>query len=193
MFKLNVFVQVRVVLLQWLPWILRMDRPRKKITRKTIALANKMRELDIKERSSKSLLANVLDIDDDFRQVRAMSSTPTASHNSSSRLLGRSYEEGGNSFHSQKSYCFNNTRELQSIIRELRFITNSMKQNDENNEVVMDWKFAAMVVDRFCLITFSFYTIVSTIVVIMTAPHIFVAWSTIINILGSYLTFNACS
>lgn len=44
-----------------------MSRPGKKITRKTIMLNNRMKELELKERSSKSLLANVLDIDDDFR------------------------------------------------------------------------------------------------------------------------------
>ena len=44
-----------------------MARPGEKITRKTIMMQNKMKELDLKERSSKSLLANVLDMDDDFR------------------------------------------------------------------------------------------------------------------------------
>ena len=55
-----------------------------------------------------------------------------------------------------------------------RFITSTLKQNEENNEVVMDWKFAAMVIDRFCLISFTLYTVISTVVVILTAPHIFV-------------------
>ena len=59
--------QVRCVFLQWIPWVLRMGRPGEKITRKTIMMQNKMKELDLKERSSKSLLANVLDMDDDFR------------------------------------------------------------------------------------------------------------------------------
>lgn len=59
--------QIKSVFLQWLPWILRMGRPGRKITRKTIILSNRMKELELKERSSKSLLANVLDIDDDFR------------------------------------------------------------------------------------------------------------------------------
>ena len=44
-----------------------MGRPGEKITRKTIMMQNKMKELDLKERSSKSLLANVLDMDDDFK------------------------------------------------------------------------------------------------------------------------------
>ena len=44
-----------------------MSRPGAKITRKTILIQNKMKELDMKENSSKSLLANVLDMEDDFR------------------------------------------------------------------------------------------------------------------------------
>lgn len=70
-------IQIKCVFLQWLPWILRMGRPGKKITRKTIHLNNRMKELELKERSSKSLLANVLDIDDDFRHV-GMSGSQTA-------------------------------------------------------------------------------------------------------------------
>ena len=50
-----------------MPWLLRMSRPGEKITRKNIIMNNKMKELELKERSSKSLLANVLDMDDDFR------------------------------------------------------------------------------------------------------------------------------
>lgn len=55
-----------------------MSRPGKKITRKTIMLNTKMRELELKERSSKSLLANVLDIDDDFRHSTGLSGSTTA-------------------------------------------------------------------------------------------------------------------
>ena len=58
---------MRTLFLQWIPWVLRMARPGEKITRKTIMMQNKMKELDLKEKSSKSLLANVLDIDDNFR------------------------------------------------------------------------------------------------------------------------------
>jgi Neurotransmitter-gated ion-channel transmembrane region len=58
---------VRTVFLLWLPWILRMKRPGKKLTRKTILMNSQMKELDLKERSSRSLLANVLDMEDDFR------------------------------------------------------------------------------------------------------------------------------
>ena len=67
--RISHLFQVRVLFLQWIPWILRMSRPGEKITRKTILMETKLKELDIKENSSKSLLANVLDMDDDFQQV----------------------------------------------------------------------------------------------------------------------------
>ena len=65
-------------------------------------------------------------------------------------------------------------RELQCILKELKFITNRMKIRDEEEEIIMDWKFAAMVIDRFCLITFTAFTIITTIAVLMSAPHIIV-------------------
>jgi hypothetical protein len=44
-----------------------MRRPGKKITRKTITMNTNLNELQLKEKASKSLLANVLDMDDDLR------------------------------------------------------------------------------------------------------------------------------
>ena len=46
-----------------------MSRPGKKITRKTITMNSKMNELQLKEKACKSLLANVLDMDDDLRYL----------------------------------------------------------------------------------------------------------------------------
>lgn len=39
--------------------------------------------------------------------------------------------------------------ELHTILKELRFITDRMKKADEGDEIISDWKFAAMVVDRY--------------------------------------------
>merc|ERR1719193_1729978 len=54
---------VRIIFLQWIPWFLRMSRPGEKITLKTLTIQSKMKELDP---PSKSLLANVLDMEDDY-------------------------------------------------------------------------------------------------------------------------------
>lgn len=69
-------LQVKKVFLMWLPWVLCMSRPGRKITRKSLMISARMKELELKERSSKSLLANVLDIDDDFRRTHVGSGVP---------------------------------------------------------------------------------------------------------------------
>lgn len=114
--------------------------------------------MELKERSSKSLLANVLDIDDDFR--------PRVTTNSN-------YMRGGLTIDDSVP-CTWGQRDLQNILRELQFITNRMKKTDEEADLISDWKFAAMVVDRFCLIVFTMFTIIATVAVLLSAPHIIV-------------------
>ena len=38
--------QVHMIFLQWIPWLLRMSRPGEKITRKSILMQKKIKELD---------------------------------------------------------------------------------------------------------------------------------------------------
>lgn len=72
------FTQIKVVFLYWLPCILRMSRPHRTSIYdhphpsrpSSVATDRKplhLQDVELKDRSSKSLLANVLDIDDDFR------------------------------------------------------------------------------------------------------------------------------
>ncbi|XP_062545005.1 neuronal acetylcholine receptor subunit alpha-7 isoform X3 [Armigeres subalbatus] len=158
---------IKSVFLQWLPWILRMGRPGKKITRKTILLSNRMKELELKERSSKSLLANVLDIEDDFRHASAGITGSTTAISSSGFSRPTTVEE-----HHAMSGCSH--KDLHYILKELQFITNRMRKADEEAELISDWKFAAMVVDRFCLFVFTLFTIIATVTVLLSAPHIIV-------------------
>jgi nicotinic acetylcholine receptor, invertebrate len=50
-----------------------------------------------------------------------------------------------------------------------------IRKEDDESGVAKDWKYAAMVVDRLCLIIFTFFTIAATIAVLMSAPHIIVS------------------
>ncbi|ENN81088.1 hypothetical protein YQE_02456, partial [Dendroctonus ponderosae] len=162
---------IKTVFLQWLPWMLGMSRPGKKITRKSIMMNNRMKELELKERSSKSLLANVLDIDDDIRNVSGTSGNSSMMTTSLGGGFGRSATTIEDSAMAGTS---SSQRELQLILKELQFITNRMKKADEEAEVISDWKFAAMVVDRFCLIIFTLFTVIATVAVLLSAPHIIV-------------------
>jgi len=57
-----------------------------------------------------------------------------------------------------------------------QIITNQLKTEEENTKITNDWKFAAMVIDRMCLIIFTLFTIIATITVLLSAPHIIVTW-----------------
>jgi nicotinic acetylcholine receptor len=124
------------------------------------------RELELKERSSKSLLANVLDIDDDFRHTGTLQSSSTAGF---LRVAG-----GGHDDPQIVHNCLGPHRELSLILKEIRVITDKLRKEDEASLVTNDWKFAAMVVDRLCLIIFTLFTIIATIAVLFSAPHIIV-------------------
>ncbi|KAG5884944.1 hypothetical protein JTB14_032813 [Gonioctena quinquepunctata] len=163
---------IKSVFLQWLPWILGMSRPGKKITRKTILMNSRMKELELKERSSKSLLANVLDIDDDFRNVSG--ATSGGNNSTITTSLGAGFIRHPTTIEDTTIPGSGGQRDLQHILRELQFITNRMKKADEEAEVISDWKFAAMVVDRFCLIIFTMFTLIATVAVLLSAPHIIV-------------------
>ena len=83
---------VRMLFLQWIPWLLRMSRPGEKLTRKTIMMQSKMKELDMKETSSKSLLANVLDMDDDYRPTNRKNINISTINNAFCRQVNFSYQ-----------------------------------------------------------------------------------------------------
>lgn len=50
-----------------------------------------------------------------------------------------------------------------------------LKKEDETGDITRDWKFAAMVVDRLCLIIFTLFTIIATLAVLFSAPHFIVS------------------
>jgi len=168
---------VRTLFLQWIPWILRMARPGEKITRKTIMMHNKMKELDLKEKSSKSLLANVLDMDDDFVPTSGM---PHNHHQPGQQNLQKNggfirvsgSVTGNDSLDS--NYPTTVPRELSLILKEIKVITDKIRDDEESSALEGDWKFAAMVLDRLCLITFTLFTIVATLAVLAAAPHVIV-------------------
>merc|ERR1719245_2988240 len=174
---------VRFIFLQWIPWILRMSRPGEKITRKTIMMQNKMKELDLKEKSSKSLLANVLDMDDDFVPSSSLPHSHVHPHHPghgqpSQQKNGGFIRVSGNVPPSEENvssaYPSGVPRELSLILKEIKVITDKIRDDEESAAIEGDWKFAAMVLDRLCLITFTLFTIIATLAVLAAAPHVIV-------------------
>jgi len=61
-------------------------------------------------------------------------------------------------------------RLLFSILAELRQLTGKVERDEAKQEEVNDWRFAAMVVDRVCLIAFTTFTVVSTFTILLSSP-----------------------
>ena len=62
---------------------------------------------------------------------------------------------------------------LNLILKELQFITKKIKTDEEEEDKSNDWKFAAMVIDRLCLVFFSVATFISTAAILLTAKNFF--------------------
>ncbi|XP_043599765.1 neuronal acetylcholine receptor subunit alpha-7-like isoform X2 [Bombus pyrosoma] len=223
---------VKVVFLYWLPCILRMSRPSDKEEREAqksqkpspVTGAGKSHgDLELRQRSSKSLLANVLDLEDNAlashnNLLNNVYSTPgphhhtmghghshihttphhhhshaaTPHHQHSTPLAHSSYPGAiqiGHTPHHHphppdtpgpqvetilQNACFCARNELIMILKEIKIITDQLKNEEMNTKVTNDWKFAAMVIDRMCLIIFTLFTIIATITVLLSAPHIIV-------------------
>ena len=81
-------------------------------------------------------------------------------------------------------------RELVAILKEIRVITDKLRDDEAapntggrstadwllhgSSISENDWKFAAMVLDRLCLITFTAFTVIATVAVLAAAPHVIV-------------------
>ncbi|KAK9300056.1 hypothetical protein QLX08_007106 [Tetragonisca angustula] len=223
---------VKVVFLYWLPCILRMSRPSDKEEKEAqksqkpspVTGASKSHgDLELRQRSSKSLLANVLDLEDNAlashnNLLNNVYSTPgphhhtmghghshihttphhhhshaaTPHHQHSTPLAHSSYPAAlqiGHTPHHHphppdtpgpqvetilQNACFCARNELIMILKEIKIITDQLKSEEVNTKVTNDWKFAAMVIDRMCLIIFTLFTIIATITVLLSAPHIIV-------------------
>ena len=66
-------------------------------------------------------------------------------------------------------------KELGLILKEIKVITDKIKEEDETAAIEGDWKFAAMVIDRLCLIVYTLFNIIAIVVVLWTAPHVILA------------------
>ncbi|XP_043571243.1 neuronal acetylcholine receptor subunit alpha-7 isoform X2 [Chiloscyllium plagiosum] len=61
--------------------------------------------------------------------------------------------------------------EIVKILEELQFIAKRFRDQDEGEVLCSEWKFAAAVVDRLCLVAFTVFSIICTFAILMSAPN----------------------
>ena len=64
-------------------------------------------------------------------------------------------------------------RNLGAILKELKVLTKKIEDDEEDEEKILGWKFAAMVIDRLCMIIFSFATLFATVIILLTSKNFF--------------------
>jgi len=197
-------LQVRKGLCEYLAWLLRMKRPGCDVEngRSPRRQRRRVREIELRERSSRSLLANVLDLEDDYRmfhgagdfnqyplhgadgrRLDGRAGGVCRRHRPSVRLCSHAapaaFIDGGEASTSAADGVpgVGGTPVvclLKSILGELRSVTSKLRQDERFEDECSDWKFAAMVVDRLCLCLFTMFTVISTFAILFSAPHVLV-------------------
>ncbi|KFV81537.1 Neuronal acetylcholine receptor subunit alpha-7, partial [Struthio camelus australis] len=60
---------------------------------------------------------------------------------------------------------------IMKILEEVQFIATRFRKQDEGEEICSEWKFAAAVIDRLCLVAFTLFAIICTFTILMSAPN----------------------
>ncbi|CAH1797307.1 unnamed protein product [Owenia fusiformis] len=168
---------VRVIICKWLAWMLRMERPGHDITIRKIvhdARIAKLKEVELRQKSSRSLLANVLDLDDDLCKIDRMDRMNSVPNYASIKIEENGTHIGYTPLANSPTggHCLHKS-ELNAILRELKVMNRKTKENDKYTSEANDWKFAARVIDRLCIWIFSIFTLGSTLGIFLSAPNLF--------------------
>lgn len=177
-FHIFLSLKTRVILLNWCAWFLRMKRPGEDRVRS--ACDNKTRRssltsIDLNAATSASLSTNGNLLYVGVRGLESLQYSPGATSPDSGVVCGRLITRAGEDEmllpSSHGSSVGNMEIELAKILDEVRYIAKRFRDQDEDESVCNEWKFAASVVDRLCLMAFSLFTILCTIGILMSAPN----------------------
>ncbi|KAI4883874.1 hypothetical protein NFI96_025741 [Prochilodus magdalenae] len=184
--------QTRVLLLNWCAWFLRMRRPGEERVRSACHNKHLRRgsvssvELSVSQGALQPNSSNMLYIG--FRGMEGVHYTTSPDSGVlCSRLMAASeedvllpgatvssYQGGGVGVGGGVSGSIvggSSETELVKILEELRYIARRFRSQDEDESVCNEWKFAAAVIDRLCLMAFSIFTILCTFGILMSAPN----------------------
>ncbi|XP_048825564.1 neuronal acetylcholine receptor subunit alpha-7-like [Brienomyrus brachyistius] len=164
----------RVVLLNWCAWFMRMKRPGEDRVRP--ACHNKrprgsISSVELNASTGPPQYANGNMLYIGFRHMESVSHTNTPD---SGVICGRLLAAGEEELPLpgiQTSGISGGDPELTKILEEVRYIARRFREHDEEESVCNEWKFAASVIDRLCLMAFSIFTILCTIGILMSAPN----------------------
>lgn len=131
-------MQIRQVFLNWLPWLLMMKRPGRMFTRNSFHRARDVTDLTgLNDKTSKSLLANVLDMDDNsLHRFEGMENNfVKATH-----ITDENFRQQVKIIDKSPKQRSGARSELLLILKELRYVADRMRKEDDEIETCNDWK-----------------------------------------------------
>ncbi|XP_072320784.1 neuronal acetylcholine receptor subunit alpha-7-like [Eucyclogobius newberryi] len=167
----------RVFLLNWCAWFLRMKRPGEDRVRPACPNKDMRSSLSSKETQPlcsgpQTSTSNML-----YVSVRGLDSNghcTAATSPDSGVMCGRLLRSGEEELLQPPAHSFpvgSVEPEMGKILEEVRYIAKRFRDQDVEETVCNEWKFAACVIDRLCLMAFSIFTILCTIGILMSAPN----------------------
>ncbi|MGH0159830.1 UNVERIFIED_CONTAM: hypothetical protein FKN15_070210, partial [Acipenser sinensis] len=167
------FLQIRVVLLNWCAWFLRMKKPgedRKHLTYKYNPHAQLSRASSIEMNvipGQQSTNGNM----NMYFGYHAVDSPCCPPSSDSGVMCGRTTSSPTEDHQTTARTLSENIPEIAKILEEVNYIASRFRDQDEAEAICSEWKFAAAVVDRLCLVAFSLFSIICTITILMSAPN----------------------
>ncbi|PIC22787.1 hypothetical protein B9Z55_016724 [Caenorhabditis nigoni] len=156
----KVGLQMRFILLEWSPWLLRIKMPDRDNNMATLKDSWKMRN----RRESMA------------RTAFEYADGPVTQIHTMGIMLKENFEELIYQVKQEKSTdekSVERLRVLQKIYDHVKMIREHDDDNDEDSRVALEWRFAAIVVDRLCLLVFSILIIIVSIIIAWRAPYLF--------------------
>ena len=147
--------------------------------RQSMIHRQRLGDIQLHDRTSHALLPNLLETEEQHRTrtengmcgITAQTDDWIRPPTSQNQL----YQQSPGGYNSKQSETDILNHDLVAIHREVKKITSKIKQNDEDEHIKSEWKFAALVIDRLCLWVCLTATFVSTVAILVSAPHL-IAW-----------------
>lgn len=156
-----------------------MARPGLDKRRQSIIQRHRLGDVQLHDRTAHSLLTHLPESEEDYRML-SENGVCSLNRGGSDWLRPPSLASRDSAVTQQISNDIDRSktvdscidRDLLSILFELKKITSKIKQEEDDNEVKNEWKFAALVIDRLCLWICIAATFISTAAILLSAPHL---------------------
>ncbi|XP_067885063.1 neuronal acetylcholine receptor subunit alpha-7-like [Heterodontus francisci] len=163
---------VRVVLLNWCAWFLRMKKPGEGKTsipyrynqqQQQSTSSMEMSGLPCQRSSNGNMI---------YFGYHTMENPCCPPSSDSGVMCGRiTCSPSKDNGTAQSESLVGGSPEMMKILEELQFIARRFRDQDEGEAICSEWKFAAAVVDRLCLVAFTVFSIICTFAILMSAPN----------------------